>query len=160
MLDWLLKQVLEKLQILENIQTIITRRQIMQSNILEGVYAHVTNLLGKDTIEILEIEAGHIRLLAKVTDVAINMYGGLHGGYLYTLCDTAAGMCAYTHEATNLTQNSSITYLRGSSSKHLYVEANTLHKGRRTVVTRVDIIDDENHLLVTSNFSMFLTGTI
>ena len=132
----------------------------MRPEIMDGIRAHITAFCGTDTIDIIEISPGHTRLFVKVPDMAINIYGGLHGGYLYTLCDTAAGMTAYSHEVTNVTQNGNITYLRGTSSRTLYVEANTIHKGRRTAVIQADITDELGRLLVTSTFSMFLTGTI
>ena len=61
---------------------------------------------------------------------------------------------------SNVTQNGNITYLRGTTSKNLFIEAKTLHKGRRVIVSEVTIKDDRDHLLVTSNFSLFVTGTL
>ena len=46
--------------------------------------------------------------------------------------------------------------MKGVNSGTVYVEANAVHKGRKTVVTRVDITDASGEVLVTGNFTMFL----
>ena len=56
----------------------------------------------------------------------------------------------------NVTQCAGINFVKGVNSGTVYVEANAVHKGRKTVVTRVDITDASGEVLVTGNFTMFL----
>ena len=87
---------------------------------------------------------------------ALNLYGNAHGGFLFSLCDIAAGMSTYAYEVTNVTQCAGINFVRGINSGTIYVESNIVHKGRHTAVCRVDITGEEEELLVTGNFTMFL----
>ena len=73
-----------------------------------------------------------------------------------SLCDIAAGMSTYACEVTNVTQCAGINFVRGINSGTIYVESNIVYKGRHTAVCRVDITGEEEELLVTGNFTMFL----
>ena len=74
----------------------------------------------------------------------------------FSLCDIAAGMSTYACEVTNVTQCAGINFVRGVNSGTIYVESNIVHKGRHTAVCRVDITGEEEELLATGNFTMFL----
>ena len=105
---------------------------------------------------ILEVEPGHVRLSIELTEACLNLYGNAHGGFLFSLCDIAAGMSTYACEVTNVTQCAGINFVRGVNSGTIYVESNIVHKGRHTAVCRVDITGEEEELLATGNFTMFL----
>ena len=62
----------------------------------------------------------------------------------------------YACEVTNVTQCAGINFVRGVNSGTIYVESNIVHKGRHTAVCRVDITGEEEELLATGNFTMFL----
>ena len=76
--------------------------------------------------------------------------------FLFSLCDIAAGMSTYACEVTSVTQCAGSNFVRGINSGTIYVESNIVHKGRHTAVCRVDITGEEEELLVTGNFTMFL----
>lgn len=129
---------------------------ITRPEIMEGIRRHIQRIGGQENLKILEIEPGHTRLSIEVAEESLNLYGNAHGGFLFSLCDIAAGMSTYAYEVANVTQCVGINFVKGVSSGTIYVEANAVHKGRKTVVTRVDITDAEGELLVTGNFTMFL----
>lgn len=133
----------------------------MRPEIIEGIQAHLTPVCLNAKIEILEVAPGHVRLSVEIPPEAINMYGGLHGGYLYTLCDVASGMSTYAYEVKNVTQSSNIQYLRVPAiTGILYVESKAIKRGRTVIVNQVTISDEQEQLLVTSTFNMFVTGTV
>ena len=123
---------------------------------MEGIRLHIQRIGGQENLKILEIEPGHARLSIEVPEEALNLYGNAHGGFLFSLCDIAAGMCTYAYEVTNVTQCAGINFVRGVNGGTIYVESNIVHKGRHTAVCRVDITGEEGELLVTGNFTMFL----
>ena len=129
---------------------------ITRPEIMEGIKRHIQPINGQENLELLEIEPGHARLSVEVTKECLNLYGNAHGGFLFSLCDIAAGMSTYAYEVINVTQCAGINFVKGVNSGTIYIEANAVHKGRKTVVTRVDITDAEGELLVTGNFTMFL----
>ena len=129
---------------------------INRPEIMEGIRRHIQKIGGQENLKIIEIEPGHARLSIEVPEEALNLYGNAHGGFLFSLCDIAAGMSTYAYEITNVTQCAGINFVRGVNSGTIYVESNIVHKGRHTAVCRVDITDEDGELLVTGNFTMFL----
>ena len=129
---------------------------INRPEIMEGIRRHIQRIGGQENLKILEIKPGHAHLSIEVPEEALNLYGNAHGGFLFSLCDIAAGMSTYAYEITNVTQCAGINFVRGVNSGTIYVESNIVHKGRHTAVCRVDITDEDGELLVTGNFTMFL----
>ena len=128
----------------------------MRPEIMEGIRRHVQAIEGMGQARILEISPGHARLSVDVIPESLNLYGNAHGGFLFSLCDMAAGMSTYAFEIENVTQNSSIQFVRGVSGGTIFVESNAVHKGSKTVVSQVTVTDSKGHLLVAATFTMFL----
>lgn len=129
---------------------------ITRPEIIEGLRRHIQRIGGQENLKVLEVEPGHARLSIELPEEALNLYGNAHGGFLFSLCDIAAGMATYAYEVTNVTQCAGINFVRGVSSGTLYVESNIVHKGRQTAVCRVDITNEDGKLVATGNFTMFL----
>lgn len=127
----------------------------MRPEIMEGIRRHIQRSKGWRTLHTGNL-TGHARLSVEVIPESLNLYGNAHGGFLFSLCDMAAGMSTYAYEIVNVTQNSSIQFLRGVSQGTVFVESNAVHKGSKTVVNQVTITDSEGRLLVTAAYTMFL----
>ena len=63
----------------------------MRQDILEGIRRHIQPLAGVEHAQILEIAPGHAKLGIDILPCSLNLYGNLHGGVIFTLCDMAAG---------------------------------------------------------------------
>ena len=132
----------------------------MREEIMEGIRRHILPLSGIEKANILEIEPGHAKISIDITETALNLYGNLHGGFIFTLCDIVSGMAAYAYEYANVTQHGDINFLKGVNSGTIFIEANSLHKGSKTVVSRVDVTSEDGVLLATGNFTMYLLKAI
>lgn len=132
----------------------------MRPEIMDGIRRHVQAVKGMENAQILEISPGHAKLSVEILPESLNLYGNAHGGFLFTLCDMAAGMSAYAYEIVNVTQNCSIQFLKGISEGMIYVESNAVHKGSKTVVNQVTVTDEEGQLLVTATCTMFLFSKV
>jgi len=132
----------------------------MREKVMEGVRAHIQELSGFDKIELLEIEPGHCLYSIEATEKMLNHYGAVHGGALYTLCDIASGMAAYAYGVKNVTLSGNINYVRPAGVGTLYIECNSLHKGRTTIVQDVTVRDKEEKLLCTARMTMYITGEV
>lgn len=130
----------------------------LKPDIQERIRRHVHPLAGTGRAEILEVGPGHAKIAVTIGPDCLNYYGNLHGGFLFTLCDSASGMATTCLEQLNVTQNSSIQFIRGASQGRVYVEANSLHIGKRSVVNQVTATDQDGTLLVTATFTMCLLG--
>ncbi len=63
-------------------------------------------------IEILDIRQGYVCAKVNVKRELQNIYGDLHGGCLYTVCDNMAGVAAGSYGCYVTTINGSIQYLK------------------------------------------------
>lgn len=132
----------------------------IKSEIMEGILKHIMPLGGLDKAELLEIAPGHARIRIDVKEDALNLYGNLHGGFLFSLCDMVSGMATYAYEFANVTQQASISFLRAFQTGTLYVEGNAIHKGRRTVVIQVSATTEEGRQIVSVTVTMFLAAPL
>lgn len=129
---------------------------ITRPEIMEGIRRHIQPIGGQENLNILEVEPGHVRLSIELTEACLNLYGNAHGGFLFSLCDIAAGMSTYAAKSPTSPNAPELTLCCGVNSGTIYVESNIVHKGRHTAVCRVDITGEEEELLATGNFTMFL----
>lgn len=132
----------------------------LKPEIMEGIMKHIMALGSLEKAELLEIAPGHARVRIDIEENALNFYGNLHGGFLFSLCDMVAGMSAYAYEYANVTQQASISFLRAIQSGTLYVEGNAVHKGRRTVVVQVNVTSQDEKLIACATVTMFLTAPL
>ena len=90
----------------------------------------------------------------------LNLYGNMHGGAIFTLCDIAAGIATYAYEVSNVTLQGNINYIKAVNSGTIYVKCITEHKGRQTAVNHVDITNEDGKLIATTTMTMFITGEL
>ena len=132
----------------------------MRPEIMEGIMRHIQKIGGTEYTTLLEISPGHAKLCVETTEEALNLYGNVHGGFLFSLCDMASGMSTYALERKNVTQSSNINYLRGVKSGKIYIESTAIHIGKKTVVNQVFVVDDKKQILVSATFTMFMGESI
>lgn len=128
----------------------------MRKVIEEGLRRHIKSLTGLEDARILEISPGHAKIEIEITEGALNLYGKLHGGFIFSLCDMVSGMATYAYEVKNVTLQGNINFIKGVEGGTIHAEANTLHKGGTTVVNRVEVTTAEGVLLAEAQFTMFL----
>lgn len=80
----------------------------MRQEILEGIRRHVQSLKGWSMSR--SRKSRHAKIAWDVHPSALNLYGNLHGGLIFALCDMAAGMATYAYEVSNVAQQGCITY--------------------------------------------------
>lgn len=128
----------------------------MRKEIMEGIKRHILPLSGLEKAQLIEVWPGHAKISIDVPDTAFNLYGNLHGGFIFSLCDITAGMAAYAYEYSNVTQHGSINFIKGFREGVLYVEANSIHKGTRSVVNRVEVKTEDGKIIAAGDFTMYL----
>src|SRR5262245_54507326 len=63
-------------------------------------------------MEILEVGPGSATLAMTITDTMVNGHGMCHGGYIFTLADSAFAFACNTYNQTTVAQHCSVTFLR------------------------------------------------
>lgn len=135
-------------------------KQNIRPEVMEGIMKHIEPLGKLEKAELLEIAPGHARVKIDIEEDALNFYGNLHGGFIFSLCDMVAGMSAYAYEFANVTQQASIHYLHAFQTGTLYAEGNAIHKGRHTAVIQVSVTTEEGKQIASATITMFFTAPV
>lgn len=135
---------------------------MMREKIWEGVQRHIHPIGGFERAVLIDARPGYAKFSIELTEEAINLYGTAHGGFLFALCDMAAGMATYAYEVENTTAQANINFLKGLplETGKLYVECRSVHKGRSTVVNQVEVTTESGAMAVVATFTMFLLKPI
>ncbi len=112
-----------------------------------------------ENYRIIRMDPGHSLYETEVTDHALNLYGYTHGGYLYTLCDTSAGMAALSTGVNVVTLRADMSYVRHAvKGDILRVEGIGIHDGRTTKVIETSVYNQDGKLICKGTFTMYVTG--
>lgn len=102
-----------------------------------------------------------VLLTTKVTEKSLNPYGIAHGGFLFTLADSVAGLTTVARGAYSVTLQSNIHYMKAAKlGDALSVIGSCTHDGSRTKVVEVKIENQDKQLLASASFTMFVTGKV
>ncbi|MDO4194116.1 MAG: PaaI family thioesterase [Erysipelotrichaceae bacterium] len=112
-----------------------------------------------ENYRIIMMDPGHSIFETEVTEHTLNLYRHTHGGYLYTLCDTAAGMAALSSGVNVVTLRADMSYIRPAvKGDILRVEGITIHDGRTTKVIESSVCNRQGKLVCKGTFTMYVTG--
>ena len=104
-------------------------------------------------VESITEEGGVLRL--DIRPESKNPHGMVHGGAMYTMADSAAGIAANLGERRYVTQNSTMHYLANCREGTVRAEAKVIHGGRSTCIVQADVRSETGKLLATGEFSFF-----
>lgn len=131
----------------------------MEKVVMDAANNLIRPLSGFEQAKLVELSEGHSIVSIEISETALNSLGNVHGGFLYTLSDISAGIISVSHRLVSVTLNGSMNYIKGLSSGTLFFEANTLHKGRTTIVADVKVTDQNQTLVATGTFTMYVLKT-
>jgi len=107
-------------------------------------------LLGMEVVELAE---GYARLIVPANDSMNSILGGLHGGVLSSLSDSAVAMALFTMIGPGekpVTVELNINYLKPARDSRITAEARIVSRGRTIAVGDVDITDGPDRLIARS----------
>ena len=76
-----------------------------------------------------------------------NASGVIQGGAIFALCDLAFAGVANSGNERTVAQNASISYLRPGTGEELVATAKLIHRGRRTAVIAVEVVNDAGKMI-------------
>ncbi len=83
---------------------------------------------------------GRARVWGKIRPEYVNMHGTAHGGFIYTLADSAFALASNSHGVPAVALSTHIEYLRaGEVGDEVIAEAEEIHLGNRTALYRVEV---------------------
>ena len=89
----------------------------------------------------------------KVAPHLMNASNVVQGGAIFALCDLAFAGVANSGNERTVAQNAAISYLRPGTGKELVATAKVLHRGRRSAVIAVEVVNDEGKLVAVANIT-------
>jgi acyl-CoA thioesterase len=91
-------------------------------------------------IEIEEVRRGYARLAMNLTDAMANGHGLAHGGYIFTLADSAFAFACNTYDERTVAAQCAITFLRsGKAGQRLTAVACEIAQSGRTGIYDVTV---------------------
>ena len=129
----------------------------MVENYQEMLDRESNGFIRHNGIRIVSVDEEKSVLEAAVTDASRNVWGGVHGGFLYAMADTAAGAFArINYGQHNVTLNGSINYLRSTvQSKALTAVGRPVRVGGHIGFFEVNITDDTGALVACAQMNMY-----
>ena len=105
--------------------------------------------------EVIKVEPNYCELEGIITNTSTNHLNIVHGGYIFGLADTAAGIAAMTDGRKAVTINSTIDYLNPGKGERLIAVAKCLKAGKNISNFEVFIYDDKEILIAKSNINYY-----
>lgn len=114
-----------------------------------------------DDYEAKVINEHDVLLTTTVGEKSVNPYGIVHGGYLFTLADSVAGLTTVALGSYSVTLQSNINYMAAARvGDRLEVTGSCSHNGSRTKVVDVIIHNQDQKTIAKASFTMFVTGPV
>lgn len=119
----------------------------------QAMYHTYSHSLG---MEILEYQEGYCLTRLPIKQEYLNPLGGLHGGFMYTIADTAAGIAA-SHpgsEESVTTISGNMQFLRAALDiKQLYAKATVIKDGKRIAFVDAVLTSEDGTVYAKGSFS-------
>jgi len=89
----------------------------------------------------------------------VNGHGICHGGYIFSLADSAFAFACNTHGEVTVAQHGAIDFLRpGKSGDKLIATATEVSRGRRVGLYDVEVRRDDGKLIASMRGNSYSTG--
>jgi len=99
-------------------------------------------------IEVDIPDAGCAVARMTITGSMVNGFAICHGGYIFTLADTAFAFACNSHGRVSVAAGASIEYLRPArKGDQLEATAKEIYRGRSSGVTKVEVHNQEHKLI-------------
>ena len=83
----------------------------------------------------------------------LNASNVVQGGAIFALCDLAFAGVANAGGERTVAQTASISYLRPGTGRELVATARPLHRGKRSAVIAVEVVNDSGKLVAAANIT-------
>lgn len=110
-------------------------------------------------MELVRVEPGYAEGRIRMEKHHMNIYGGMHGGCVYALADTVAGIAAVTCGRYVTTLNGNMNYMQPvRDTEYVICKAKTIRQGGRIAVLDVVIENDRGDILSNGSFNYYCTS--
>lgn len=104
---------------------------------------------------VLKVEQNYCQMEGIVTETSINPLNIVHGGYIFGLADTAAGIAAMTEGRNVVTVDANINYFKPATGNKIIATAQAIKIGKTISVYEVLVTNEENELIAKSTLTYY-----
>lgn len=117
---------------------------------------HVSGFNDHNGIAIVEVNENGSVVEGELRPEALNPMGMAHGGFVYSLCDVAAGvMSSYNGTQGGVTLSGGVSFLHPSRGSKLRCEGKLIKNGRTIKVVETSVYDDNGLLTARGTFEIY-----
>lgn len=106
-------------------------------------------------MEVTELSSGYCEVRAPVGPEKLNPHGIAHGGLLFSLCDTAAGVAATTLGRSVVSRAAEIHFLHPAMGRAVTAKGRVDDAGAHMAYCTAEAFDETGEKLVSASFEMF-----
>lgn len=117
------------------------------TEIAKKTLEEVGGFIKANNYNVIKVEKNYCEMEGIITESSINHLNIAHGGYIFGLADTAAGIAAMTEGKNVVTIDSNINYLKKAVGTKIIATAKALKSGRTISVYEVLINNEMNELI-------------
>ena len=121
-------------------------------------YEARNGFLSHNHIHICKVSPEGATVSVNVLPESRNAAGFVHGGLLSLLVDVAASQTAMADDRQYVTQNTFVSFLSNVKEGTLTAEAETVKRGKKTAIVRVQVFSEEQKLLADATVTMMCVG--
>lgn len=107
---------------------------------------------------VTELAPGKCVVEGELRPEALNSLGMAHGGFVFSLCDVAAGVAVQQNGCTGVTLSSNMYFMRPSKGKKLRCEGIIIKSGRTVSVVETTVYDDAGRMTARGSFEVYITS--
>ena len=120
-------------------------------NILKKYKGFIT----ANNYKIIKVEENYCELEGIITDTSTNHLGTVHGGYIFGLADSAAGIAAMTDGRIAVTLSANINYIKAANTSKLKAIAKCIKNSKKISFFEIDVYDEEENIIAQSNINYY-----
>ena len=99
-------------------------------------------------MEVVEVGPGRARLAMTVTERMLNGHGSCHGGFIFSLADSAFAFACNSHGSPAVAQHCTVTYISpGRLGMRLVAEAQERQRGERSGIYDITVRDETGTII-------------
>lgn len=139
----------------------LTANESQLSRLTHHIRDRVRPITCLEDLEVVSCSPESVAIRTRVRKSSLNLRGFAHGGWLFTLCDTASAALVFSRGLDCVTQQASINYLHGGCVGDVVcASVRNLHRGRSTIVNEVTLTNQDGATLAVATLTMFVMGPL
>jgi acyl-CoA thioesterase len=115
--------------------------------------------IGNNNYNVIKVEKNCCELEGVISGTSYNNMNIVHGGYIFGLADTAAGIAAlssvFGSDVNIVTVDANINYFKPGKGERLVAKANVIKPGKTLSVVEVEIYNDNNDMIAKSTMTFY-----